>query len=82
MMHGWRTLLVVTLVWVGLSVFAGCSGGQHPTSYSSPTGIERPAQPVEEEEGFSDKAGEVGVVLLVVGATVAGVLVPLLLLGL
>jgi len=82
-MHRWHTLLVITLVWAGLSVFAGCSGGQrHPTWHSSPTGIERPAQPVEEEEDFSDKAGDLGVVLLVVGVTVAGVLVPLLLLGL
>jgi hypothetical protein len=41
--------------------------------------IERPARPLSEEESFFDDVGKVAVVLLIVGITVAGVLVPLLL---
>ncbi len=80
MRRKWHSLVVIALLWFGVAMFAGCSGSQHPTSYSSPTGIERPARPIEEEESIGDKAGHVGVVLLVVGSVLAGVLVPLLLL--
>jgi len=41
--------------------------------------MERPARPLEEEETVSDKIGEVGVVLLVVGTVAAGIAIPLLL---
>jgi len=41
--------------------------------------IERPARSVSEEESMFEKAGKVAVVLLIVGVTIAGILVPLLL---
>lgn len=41
--------------------------------------IERPAQSVSEEESMFEKAGKVAVVLLIVGVTIAGILVPILL---
>ena len=74
----WRIALVAALLWVGLSMVPGCSGERQPTSYSSPTGIERPALPMDEEETAADKAGEVGVVLLVVGGALALLVAPLL----
>jgi hypothetical protein len=41
--------------------------------------IERPARSVSEEEGLLTTAGKVAVVLLIVGVTIAGILVPILL---
>jgi hypothetical protein len=43
--------------------------------------IERPARPIEDESTFTDRIGQVGVVLLIVGVTLAGILVPILLLS-
>jgi hypothetical protein len=41
--------------------------------------IERPARPIDEETSLADRIGQVGVVILVVGITLAGILVPILL---
>jgi hypothetical protein len=42
--------------------------------------IERPARGINEETSIMNHIGQVGVVLLVVGITLAGILIPVLLL--
>lgn len=44
-------------------------------------GIERPARALSEEDSFSDQLGKIGVVILVVGITLAGIIVPIILLN-
>ena len=41
--------------------------------------IERPARGIDDEESVFEKAGKVAVILLIVGVTIAGILVPILL---
>ncbi len=41
--------------------------------------IERPARSIDEESSFTDRIGQVVVVIVIVGVTIAGILVPLLL---
>jgi len=59
----------------------GCASEQHNDDYydESSTNIERPARSIEDEETLSDKVGEVGVVLLVIGGVAAGIVLPFLL---
>ena len=64
-----------------LFLSGGCASRQHqPTYVEDDGGIERPAEPLSEEEGLVDRIGEVGVVLLVVGVTIGLILIPILLL--
>ena len=80
-MRSWRVFLVLTALCASLLLASGCAGRQpQGTSIESPASIERPAQSLGEEESLADKIGQVGVVLLVVGAAIGGILVPLLLL--
>ena len=51
-----------------------------PSAVEDEAGIERPAQPLSEEETLADRIGQVGVVILIVVVTVGGILVPILLL--
>ena len=75
-------LTVVLLALSGvLFLGAGCASRQHqPAEVEEDAGIERPAVPLGEEEGLTDRIGEVGVVILLVGITLGLILIPLLLL--
>jgi len=87
----WRTRWGMANVPVRLSVLllafsgvlflgGGCASRQHqPAEVEEDAGIERPAVPLSEEEGLTDRIGEVGVVILVVGITIGLILIPLLL---
>jgi hypothetical protein len=80
-MRLWQAAIVIMALSGLLLVAPGCASEQR--SYGRDDNIEsieRPAQPLEDEESFADKIGEVGVVLLLVGTVAAGILVPLLLL--
>jgi hypothetical protein len=89
---GWRSrwgmasvpvrLTVLLLALSGVLVLGtGCASRQHqPAEVEEDAGIERPAAPLSEEEGLTDRIGEVGVVILVVGITLGLILIPLLLL--
>jgi len=79
MMHALRVMVVLLGLGGGLLLGAGCAERQ-PQFIDSDTSIERPARPVSEEEGLSDRIGEVGVVLLVVAIAVGVILIPILLL--
>ena len=80
MMRSWQAALVVLVLSGLLLVAPGCASEQQSAKRDdSIESTERPAQPLEEEEGLADKVGEVGVVLLLVGGVVAGILLPLLL---
>jgi len=60
---------------------SGCTARQHePTHVEEDSDIERPAVPLSEEEGLTDRIGEVGVVILVIGVTLGLILIPILLL--
>ena len=65
---------------VTLFLAPGCATHQPQGSSIEEPSIERPAVPLGEEESFWDHAGEVGIVLLVIGIAVGGILVPILLL--
>lgn len=81
MIDMWQSILRLVVLCIMLSGTVGCAARQpHPASVEESAGIERPAHPLEEEETFWDRAGEVGIVLLIVGITVAGILLPILLL--
>jgi hypothetical protein len=60
----------------------GCAARQHEPvpAEEEETSIERPAVPLSEETSWTDRIGEVGVVLLVVGVAVGLILLPILLL--
>ena len=75
-------LVVLLLALSGTAVLGGgCAARQsQPTQVEEDTSIERPAVPLEEETGITDRIGEVGVVLLVVGVTIGLILIPILLL--
>jgi hypothetical protein len=75
----------LAILLLGLSgvlfVNGGCASRQHePVDVEEETSIERPAVPLSEEQGLADRIGEVGVVLLVVGITIALIVIPFLLL--
>lgn len=75
-------LTVLLLALSGVLFFsAGCASRQHqPAEVEEDAGIERPATPLGEEEGLTDRIGEVGVVILVIGITIGLILIPILLL--
>jgi hypothetical protein len=78
-MQSWQMACVLTALSAVLVVGAGCaSRQQQPAPIQEPAGIERPAQPLSEEESLSDRIGEVGIVILVIGVTVGLIVVPLL----
>ncbi len=80
-MQSWQMACALAVLSALLAVGAGCASQQRQTtSVEEPVGIERPARSLGEEETLSDRIGEVGVVLLVVGVTLGLILVPLLLL--
>ena len=76
-------LAVLLLAFSGvLFLGAGCASRQHqPAEVEEDAGIERPAVPLSEEEGLTDRIGEVGVALLVVGIAIALIVIPLIFLG-
>jgi hypothetical protein len=79
-MHSWRPTIVVAALLAFLVAGPGCASEPYVSAPDDEiTSIERPARPLEEEETFSDKLGEVGVVVLAVGGVIAGMLAPLLL---
>jgi hypothetical protein len=79
-MRSWQTAIILVLLSGILVMAPSCASEQHTSGRGgSIEGIERPARPLGEEESLSDKIGEVGVVLLVVGTVAAGIVVPLLL---
>jgi hypothetical protein len=41
--------------------------------------IERPARAIDDEASFTDRVGQVVVVIVIVGVTIAGILLPILL---
>jgi ABC-type Fe3+ transport system permease subunit len=80
-MQQWRMAVVLMAVCSVLVLAAGCASHQRQaTTIEEETSSERPARPLSEEESLADRAGEIGVVLLVVLVTVGGILVPILLL--
>jgi hypothetical protein len=73
--------LAALALCVSLALASGCATRQpYPTSDESEETIERPARPLSEEEGLSDRIGEVGIVILVVAVTLGLILIPILLL--
>jgi len=79
-MQAWQMFVVLTALSMALLAGSGCASRQpYGASVEDRTSIERPARPLDEEEGLSDKIGEIGIVLLLVGVTIGGILVPILL---
>jgi hypothetical protein len=74
-------LFPVAFLAVTLLAGAGCaSRDRDRPPIDQPASIERPAKPIDEEQGLADKIGEVGVALLVVSIVIAGIVLPLILL--
>ena len=81
MMQALRLVVVVVALGGGLLATSGCANRQHqPAAIDDDTSIERPATPLDEETSWTDRIGEVGIVLLIVAVTVGGILIPILLL--
>ena len=60
-------------------VLGGCAAHQPQPTTPEDSDIEE-AQPLADDDSVADKAGEVGVVGLVVGVIVGGILLPIFLL--
>lgn len=84
-----RSWLVAVALLLGAGTFAtagsACSTRpsmtpQERQAYEERQSIERPARGLEEETSLADRIGQVGVVILVVGITLAGIMLPILLL--
>ncbi len=76
-----RAVAVVCMLFVvlsGPSMLAGCSAQPRHTAAQDDDRLE--AQPLDDDESAADKAGEIGVVGIVVGVIVGGILMPLFLL--
>jgi hypothetical protein len=81
-MWSWQMAIALVALSGLLFVAPGCASEQHSYDYDyddSLSSFERPAVPIEEEETFADKLGEIGVVCLAVGGVVAGAVLPFLL---
>jgi hypothetical protein len=81
MMRAWASALGFVALCVTLFLAPGCATHQpQGSSIEEPNGIERPAVALDEEEDLWDHAGEVGIVILVIGIAIGGILLPILLL--
>lgn len=81
-MRAWQMLWVIVLLWGTLLFAPGCASRQpEPKPFHTPQSIERPATSLEDETSPADRAGEIAVVLLVVAVTIAGIVVPIILLN-
>jgi len=81
-MRGWHWVWMVVLLWGALVFAPGCASRQPaPKPFQTPQSIERPAKALDDESSASDRAGEIAVVLLVVAITIAGIVVPIILLN-
>jgi len=74
-----RLVVLSIVLYSGVSLTGGCAARREQPEMIETTTIERPAEPLEDEESFADRVGEVGIVILVVAIAVGGILVPLLL---
>ena len=80
-MRGWQWVWMVLLVWGALAFAPGCATRQpEPKPFRTPQSIERPAKSLGDETSSADRAGEIAVVVLVVVVTIAGIVVPIILL--
>jgi hypothetical protein len=83
--RGIRSLLLLAILLGALAFgFSGCSSRPFMTQQEEQANrerqsIERPARGIDEETSIIERAGQVAVVLLIVGVLVAGILVPILL---
>jgi hypothetical protein len=76
-----RCAVLVLALTGTLGLGAGCASRQHETApVEEETNIERPAVPLSEEEGLTDRIGQIGIVLLVVGVAIGLIIIPILLL--
>jgi len=73
----WRTTCVVVALLGALSVVGSCASHQRHSTVPDDDSFE--AQPLDDDNSFADKAGEVGVVGLVVGVIIGGILLPIFL---
>lgn len=73
-----RPFLLVLVLLFGLPVLEGC--GNRRQTYSSQESIERPAKRLEDEKTIVDRAGEVVIVIVVVGGALALIALPIILL--
>jgi hypothetical protein len=70
---------VAVALLAAVSVLGSCAAHQPQPTIPEDDNIEE-AQPFPDDESVADKAGEVGVVGLVVGVIVGGILLPIFLL--
>jgi hypothetical protein len=77
-----RVLVVIGALCSSLWFASGCASRQHEDVYieDTTTSNERPAVSLQDETSFWDAAGEVLVIILVVGITVGAILLPIFIL--
>ncbi len=83
-MRAMYVLLLVLALGGGLMLEAGCGARDHREmvrlEQEGTMSTTRPVVPVEEEEGWNDKAGEIAVIIVGIGLIVLGAALPFLLL--
>ena len=81
--RAWVRLRVLPVIWVllmpvgGTSMLAGCSAQPRHIAAQDDDRLE--AHPLDDDDSLADKAGQVGVVGIVLGVIVGGILMPLFL---
>jgi hypothetical protein len=75
-----QRLLPMLMLMLLMGSLPACSGRQQhaPAIYEPAGSIERPAKELSEEKTFGDRAEEVATVLIVVGITVALIVIPII----
>jgi hypothetical protein len=81
MSHLWRAgrMICVAVALLGVLSMLGSCAPRQPLS-ATPDDDTFAAQPLDEDDSLTDKAGEVGVVGLAVAVIAGGILLPILLL--
>lgn len=74
----WRTACVTLALLAMLSAFGGCATSHPHRAIEQEDSLE--AQPLPDNDSLADKAGEMGVVGVLVTAIVGGILLPIFLL--
>lgn len=76
--RAWQTICLVIALLGVLSVLGSCAA--HPRHNTMPDDDSLEAQPLGDDDSLADKAGEAGVVGLVIGVIVGGILLSIFLL--
>jgi hypothetical protein len=79
MTHALRMVVLFVALCSAPLATTGCAARPMQPPMIETETIERPAEPLDDEESLADRIGEVGIVILVVGIAIGGILLPIFL---